>query len=168
MKWFCSILLCLLMCGCKSKESARLINEASKVNIQTEWNKFKVLVDSSRIYKFDIDKSKLRITETIKIIEYDAQSGKPIKETEAEREITQDSNKSSSEKENQTVTYCNQLNVDHIANVSKKVESEVKEDSRSDLGTFWGQFGKNLGIFLGISLLIGAIALYLKKKFRVN
>lgn len=170
MKWFWYSLIgfCILVCSCKSKESAYLINEVSKENVQTEWNKFKILVDSFSIYRLDIDKSNLKITETIKIIEYDAQNGKPIKETDVKREIAQDSDKVSAEEENQTVTDCNGLKSEHFRDLTQKIESEVKEESRSDLGTFWEDFGKILGIIIGLSLLIGAIYLYLKKKFRVN
>lgn len=81
------------MCSCKTQKSASLVNEVSKKNIQTEWSKFGILVDTTKTFRVDIDKSKLKIIETIKITEYDAESGKPIKETEAKRETTQDSDK---------------------------------------------------------------------------
>ena len=152
------------MCSCKSKESARLINEVSKENAQTNLFKFEALADTSTLLRIEIDKSKLTITERIKVTEYDAQSGKPIKETETERQIAQDSDKVSTEEENQTVTNCNGLNVEHSRESTKKTESEVKEESRSDLGMFWEQFGKYLGIFIGMLLSVGVIFLYLKKK----
>ena len=167
MKWFWYSLLvfCVLMCSCKTQKSARLINEVSKENIQTEWSKFGILVDTTKTLRVDIDKSKLKITETIKITEYDKESGKPIKETEAKRETIQDSDKVVAEEENQAVTNCNQLEVEHLRESTKKIDSEVKEESQSGLGLFWEQFGKYLGIVMGIALLIGAIYLYLKKKF---
>lgn len=167
MKWFWYSLLvfCLLMCSCKTQKSASLVNEVSKKNIQTEWSKFGILVDTTKTFRVDIDKSKLKIIETIKITEYDAESGKPIKETEAKRETTQDSDKVSTEEENQAVTNSNQLEVEHLRESTKKIDSEVKEESQSGLGLFGEQFGKYLGIVMGIALLIGAIYLYLKKKF---
>ena len=153
------------MCSCKTQKSATDINVVSKENIQTEWRKFGILVDTTKTFRVDIDKSKLKIIETIKITEYDAQSGKPIKETEAKRETTQDSDKVTTEEENQAVTNSNQLEVEHLRESTKKIDSEVKEESQSGLGLFGEQFGKYLGIVMGIALLIGAIYLYLKKKF---
>jgi tetrahydromethanopterin S-methyltransferase subunit G len=133
-----------------------------KENVHTELSKSEVFVDTSRLHKIEIDKSKLTITERIKVTEYDAQSGKPIKETETEREITQDSDKVSTKEENQAVTDCNQLKVDHSADVSKKIDSEVKEES------IGGQesFGKWFGIVFGV--IVGILLLYLLRKLRVN
>ena len=164
MKWFWYSLLgfCLLMCSCKTQKSASDINVVSKESIQTELSKYEILVDTTKTFKVDIDKSKLKITETIKITEYDKESGKPIKETETEREIAQDSDKVSAEEENQSVTNRNGLEVDHFADVSKKIDSEVKEES------IGGQesFGKWFGIVIG--LVVGLLLLYLLKKMRVS
>ena len=164
MKWFWYSLLgfVLLMCSCKTQKSATDINVVSKENIQTEWRKFGILVDTTKTFRVDIDKSKLKIIETIKITEYDAESGKPIKETEAKRETTQDSDKVVAEEANQAVTNCNQLEVDHFADVSKKIDSEVTEES------IGGQeaFGKWFGIVIGV--VVGLLLLYLLKKMRVS
>lgn len=164
MKWFWYSLIgfCLLMCSCKTQKIASDINVVSKENVHTELSKSEVFVDTSRLHKIEIDKSKLTITERIKVTEYDAQSGKPIKETETEREITQDSDKVVAEEENQAVTDCNQLEVDHFADVSKKIDSEVKEES------IGGQesFGKWFGIIIGV--VVGLLLLYLLKKMRVS
>ena len=150
------------MCSCKTQKIASLVNEVSKESIQTELSKFEILVDTTKIFKVDIDKSKLKIIETIKITEYDAESGNPIKETEAKRETTQDSDKVSTEEASQAVTDCNQLEVDHFADVSKKIDSEVKEES------IGGQesFGKWFGIVIGV--IVGLLLLYLLKKMRVS
>lgn len=166
MKWFWYSLIgfCVLMCSCKTQKYAHLINEVSKENIQTELSSFKALIETSSALKIEIDQSKLRITETIKITEYDKESGKPIKETHAKRGITQDSDKVSTEEESQSVTNSNGLKLEHFREATKKVNSEVKEESRSDLGMFWEQFGKGLGIIVGIALVVGLIWLYLKKK----
>jgi uncharacterized membrane protein len=69
------------------------------------------------------------------------------------------------EEVNQAVTNSNQLEIEHNADISNMIDSEVKEESQSGLSLFWEQFGKYLGIVMGIALLIGAIYLYLKKKF---
>ena len=164
MKWFWYSLIgfCVLMCSCKTQKSARLINEVSKENVQTEWNKFGILVDTTKTFRVDIDKSKLKIIETIKITEYDKESGKPIKETEAKRETTQDSDKVSTEETNQAVTNSNQLEAEHLRESTKKIDSEVKEES------IGGQeaFGKWFGIVIG--LVVGLLLLYLLRKFRVS
>lgn len=164
MKWFWYSLIgfCVLMCSCKTQKSASDINVVNKENIQTELSKFEILVDTTKTFRIGIDKSKLKIIETIKITEYDAQSGKPIKETETEREITQDSDKVSTEKASQAVTNSNQLEVDHFADVSKKIDSEVTEES------IGGQesFGKWFGIVIGV--VVGILLLYLLKKMRVS
>ena len=138
------------------------MNFVSKENVHTELSMFESLTDTSNVLKIEIDKSKLTITERIKVTEYDAESGKPIKETETEREITQDSDKVSTEEENQSVTNRNQLEVDHFADVSKKIDSEVTEES------IGGQeaFGKWFGIVLGV--VIGILLLYLLRKMRVS
>ena len=160
--WYSLIVFCLLMCSCKTQKSAHLINKASKENIQTEWSKFGILIDTTKTFRVDIDKSKLKIIETIKITEYDKETGKPIKETEAKRETTQDSDKVVAEEENQAVTNSNQLGIEHNADVSKKIDSEVTEES------IGGQeaFGKWFGIVIG--LVVGLLLLYLLRKFRVS
>jgi tetrahydromethanopterin S-methyltransferase subunit A len=134
----------------------------SKENIQTEWNKFEILVDTTKTFKVDIDKSKLKITETITTKKYDKDTGAITEETTTEREITQDSDKVSAEEENQSVTNRNGLEVDHFADVSKKIDSEVKEES------IGGQesFGKWFGIVIGV--VVGLLLLYLMRKLRVN
>ena len=164
MKWFWYSLIgfCVLMCSCKTQKVASDINVVSKESIQTELSKYEILVDTTKTFKVDIDKSKLTITERIKVSEYDAESGKPIKETETEREITQDSDKVYAEEENQSVTNRNGLEVDHFADVSKKIDSEVTEES------IGGQesFGKWFGIVIGV--VVGLLLLYLMRKLRVN
>ena len=164
MKWFWYSLIgfCLLMCSCKTQKSARLINEVSKENVQTEWNKFGILVDTTKTFRVDIDKSKLKIIETITTKKYDKDTGAITEETKTEREITQDSDKVVAEEANQAVTDCNQLEVDHFADVSKKIDSEVKEES------IGGQeaFGKWFGIVIGVA--VGLLLLYLLKKMRVS
>ena len=160
--WISLIIFCLLMCSCKTQKSARLINEVSKENIQTEWSKFGILVDTTKTFRVDIDKSKLKFIETITTKKYDKDTGVITEETKTEREITQDSDKVVAEEENQAVTNSNQLEVDHFADVSKKIDSEVKEES------IGGQeaYGKWFGIVIGV--VVGLLLLYLMRKLRVN
>ena len=134
----------------------------SKESIQTELSKYEILVDTTKTFKVDIDKSKLKITETITTKKYDKDTGAITEETKTERTITQDSDKVSAEEENQSVTNRNGLEVDHFADVSKKIDSEVKEES------IGGQesFGKWFGIVIGV--VVGILLLYLLRKFRVS
>ena len=127
--WYSLIVFCLLMCSCKTQKVASDINVVSKENIQTKWVEFEALTDTSNVLKIEIDKSKLTITETIITKKYDKDTGTITEETKTERKTTQDSDKVSTEEENQSVTNSNQLEVDHFADVSKKIDSEVKEES---------------------------------------
>lgn len=150
------------MCSCKTQKVASDINVVSKENIQTELSKYEILVDTTKTFKVDIDKSKLKITETITTKKYDKDTGAITEETKTERTITQDSDKVSAEEENQSVTNRNGLEVDHFADVSKKIDSKVTEES------IGGQesFGKWFGIVIGV--VVGILLLYLLRKFRVS
>ena len=160
--WISLLLFILFLCSCKTQKVASDINVVSKENVQTEWNMFEILVDTTKIFKVDIDKSKLKITETITTKKYDKDTGAITEETTTEREITQDSDKVSAKEENQAVTDYTQLEVDHFADVSKKIDSEVKEES------IGGQesFGKWFGIVFGV--IVGLLLLYLMRKLRIN
>ncbi len=163
MKWFWYSLIgfCVLMCSCKTQKSARDINVVSKENVHTELSRFESLTDTSNVLRIEIDKSKLKIIETIKITEYDAESGKPIKETEAKREAIQNSDKVVAEEGNESVTDCSGLEVEQFRDLTKKVESEVSEEY------IGGQesFGKYFGIALAV--VIGLFLLHLLKKLRI-
>ena len=164
MKWFWYSLIgfCLLMCSCKTQKSARLINEVSKENVQTEWNKFGILVDTTKTFRVDIDKSKLKIIETITTKKYDKDTGAITEETTTEREITQDSDKVSTEEENQAVTNSNQLEVEHLRESTKKIDSEVKEESIGGQEAFGKWFGIVIGCVVGLFILI----IYLWRKLK--
>lgn len=164
MKWFWYSLIgfCLLMCSCRTKKFGREVDFTTKENIQTELSRYESITDTSNVLKIEIDKSKLTITERIKVTEYDAESGKPIKETETEREITQDSDKVSTEEENQAVTNSNQLEAEQFRESTKKIDSEVTEES---IGV-QEAFGKWFGIVLGV--IVGLLLLYLMRKLRIN
>ena len=164
MKWFWYSLIgfILLMCSCGTKKSARLINEVSKDYIQTEWIRFEALKDTFSGLKIELDKSKLKIIETIKITEYDAESGKPIKETHAKREITQDSDQAIAESEQERIELSLVDSLNHFRESTKKVESEATEES---IG-FQDSFGKWFGIIFGCVVVL--LVVYLLRKLRIN
>jgi tetrahydromethanopterin S-methyltransferase subunit G len=150
------------MCSCGTKKSAHLINEVSKENVQTEWIRFEALKDTFSGLKIELDKSKLKIIETIKITEYDAESGKPIKETDAKREITQDSDQAIAESEQERIELSLMDSLNHFRESTKKVESEATEES---IG-FQDSFGKWFGIIFGC--VVGLLVVYLLRKLRIN
>ena len=155
MKWFWYSLIgfCVLMCSCRTQKSARLINEVSKENVQTELFKYEALIDTFSVLKILIDQSKLRITETIKITEYDKESGKPIKETHAEREITQDSDKAVAKTEEKGVTEENDILLKHGSDFSKTINSEEKLESEGGQKSFGKWFGIVSACFIGFFLV---------------
>ena len=150
------------MCSCKSKKVATDINVVSKERIESLNTTKQSFVDTSWVQRIFTDNSKLRIVETIKITEYDKESGKPIKETEAKRETTQDSDKVVAEEAQNGVTEASQDSLNHVADVSNMVEAEVTEE------LIGGQesFGKWFGIIFGC--VIGLLVIYLLVKLRVN
>lgn len=160
--WFSLLVFCLLMCSCKTKKFGSEVDFYTKENIHTELSRFESLTDTFNVLKLEIYKSKLTITETIITKKYDKDTGTITEETKTERKATQDSDKVVAEEENQAVTNSNQLEVDHSADVNKKIDSEVEEES------IGGQeaFGKWFGIAIGCA--IGLLIVYLLDKFRVN
>ena len=167
MKWFWYSLLgfILLMCSCGTKKSAHLINAASKENVQAELFRYQALKDTFSLLKIDIDYSKLKIIETITHVKYDKDTGVITEKTTTEREITQNSEKVIAEEEKQTVTDCNQLEIDHIVDTSKKLESEVKEESEDASVAFWREIGRWIGIIIAFILAFKIFWRPLKKKF---
>lgn len=150
------------MCSCKTKKVAHLTNEATKEKKETNYIKYQALVDTSNVLRIEIDKSKLKIIETIKITEYDAESGKPIKETETKRETIQDSDKVVAEEEAKGIKTHSGDSLNHIAEVSKKIESETEEESIGSQESF----GKHFGIMIGLALSF--LLVYLLRKMRIN
>ena len=164
MKWFWYSLIgfCLLMCSCRTKKVAHDINVDTKENTETNYVKYQSLADTSSVLKIEIDKSKLTITEHITITKYDKDTGAVTEKTEAERKIAQDSDKVVAKKEEKGQSLVKNDSLNHIANVSKKIESETKEESIGGQETF----GKYFGLVIGA--IIGLLIIYLLKKLRIN
>lgn len=160
--WLSLLAFALLMCSCKSEAFVHEMDFGSREKVRINQTKYQALIDTSNVLGIEIDKSKLRIVETLKITEYDAESGKPIKETKATRETIQDSDKVVAEGKNKGVSEVKNDSLNHIADVSKKVESETKEESKG------GQeaFGKWFGIVIGC--VIGLLIICLLRKLRIN
>ena len=160
--WLSLLLSCLLICSCKTQKLDSNIKERSELKSNLSCLNESVKISTQKYAYFANDTQSIVVQEDITVTEYDKESGKPIKETHATREIRQDSNKIIAEEEDQSVTECNDLKAEHFRESTKKVDSEVKEESVG------GQeaFGKYLGIVIGIA--ISFLLLYLLRKFRVN
>lgn len=160
--WYSLIGFCILMCSCRTKKVAHDINVATKENVKTNYTKYQALTDTSNVLKIEIDKSKLTITEHITITKYDKDTGAVTEKTETERKIAQDSDKVVAEEETKGQSVVKNDSLNHIADVSKKIEYEVKEETKGGQESF----GKWFGITIGC--VIGLLIVYLLKKFRVN
>ena len=164
MKWFWYSLIgfCLLMCSCKTQKIDSNVKARTDIQSYLSLQNESVKISTQNHAYFANDTQRIVIEEDIVVTEYDKETGKPTKETKTKRKTTQDSDKVVTKEENQAVTNSNQLEVDHFADVSKKVDSEVKEES------IGGQeaFGKWFGVVLGC--VIGLLILYLLRKMRVS
>lgn len=158
--WISLVVFILLMCSCKSKESARLINDVSKENTETNYTKYQALIDTTSTLKIDIDKSKMTITEHVTTTKYDKDTGSITEKTETKRTIAQDSDKVATETEEKGLSEVKDDSLNHFRDATKKVESETKEES------IGGQeaFGKWFGI--GICCVIALLIVYLLKKLK--
>jgi tetrahydromethanopterin S-methyltransferase subunit G len=150
------------MCSCKTQKLDSNVKERNDIRSDLSYLNESVKISTQNHAYFANDTQRIVIEEDIVVTEYDKETGKPTKETKTKRKTTQDSDKVVAEEENQAVTDCNQLKVDHSADVSKKIDSEVKEES------IGGQesFGKWFGIVFGV--IVGILLLYLLRKLRVN
>ena len=150
------------MCSCKTQKIESNVKERTDIKSDLSLQNESVEISTKNHAYFANDTQRIVIEEDIVVTEYDEKTGKPTKETKTKRKTTQDTDKVVAEEANQAGTYCNQLEVDHFADVSKKIDSEVKEES------IGGQesFGKWVGIVIGV--VVGILLLYLMRKLRVN
>lgn len=160
--WISLLLFVLFMCSCKTQKLDSNIKERSELKSNLSCLNESVKISTQKHAYFANDTQRIVIQEDITVTEYDKESGKPIKETKTKRKTTQDSDKVVAEEKDQRVTECNDLKAEHSRESTKKIDSEVKEESVG------GQeaFGKYLGIVIGIA--ISLFLLYLLRKFRVN
>lgn len=150
------------MCGCKSSKMDSNVRVRNELESELSYMNKAVKIDSSKTAYFAKEIQNIVIEEVITETEYDKESGKPIKDTKTERKIIQDSDKVVAEEEERGMSEVKNDSLNHIADISKKVESETKEESKG------GQeaFGKWIGIVIGC--LIGLLIIYLLRKLRIN
>lgn len=155
---------CLCFCGCKSTKTASDVQVREELRSDLQLGISSVTIDTTTANFFEYLLSNTRIEEEQTITEYDTESGKPIKETNTKRTIAQDADKVSAKEEVQTVTNCNQLNIDHFGDKHEMVDAVIKEESVGGQESF----GKWLGIVIGIGCLVAffVLILYLRKKLK--
>ena len=165
MKWFLFSLFMLVMCGCgSSKVSSNLATSERNLN-SFESNLNSYLLDTTRILRVIFDNSKFKFIETINIKEYDAESGKPVKETKAKREVVQDTDKVLAEEKERIIESSLEDNLNHFSESNKKVETEVKEETEDDSVAFWREIGRYIGIIIAFVLAFKIFWPSLKEKF---
>ena len=160
--WFSLIGFCILMCSCKTKKLDSHVKMRSEVRSDLAILNESVKIRTKNLAYFANEAQNIVIEEDIVVTEYDKETGKAVKETKTTRKIAQDTDKVVAEEENQAVTNSNQLEVEHFREDTKKVDSEVKEESIGAQESFGKWFG------IGISCVIGLFLIYLLKKLRIN
>lgn len=163
MKWFWYSLIGfeLLMCSCKSKKVVTDYHEKTIVNSELSAYHNVATIDTTRLLHIEDLKQVITIEEDVIVTEYDKESGKPIKKTETKRKVVQDTEKATTEEERKGVKSHSEDSLNHIADVSKMIDSEVEEESEGGQESF----GKWLGIVIGVAIVIFIV--YLLKKLRV-
>ena len=152
------------LCGCKSKKVATDYHEKTIVNSEVSAYHNVATIDTTRLLHIEDLKQIITIEEDVIVTEYDKETGKAIKETETKRKIIQDTNKVASKEEQKGKSVVKNDSTHHVADASKMIDSEVKEESTG------GQeaFGKWLGIVLGIAIVGYVIYLCIRKKLRLK
>jgi hypothetical protein len=112
------------------------------------------------LYNEDV-KLIITIEEDVIVTEYDKESGKPIKETKTKRKVVKDTDQVVTEEERKGVKSHSEDSLNHIADVSKMVDTSVEEESTGGQESF----GKWLGIVIGMAIVIFIV--YFLKKLRV-
>jgi hypothetical protein len=160
MKHIC-IIICLLLCGCKSTKIATDTHEKTVVNSDVSVYHNVATIDTTRLlYNEDVNQT-ITIEETTITRKYDKDTGVITEETETTRTIRQDTDKVVTEEERKGVESHSEDSLNHIADVSKKVDTSVEEESEGGQESF----GKWLGIVIGVAIVIFIV--YLLKKLRV-
>jgi hypothetical protein len=163
MKWFWYnlIVFCLPMCSCKSKKVVTGYHEKTIVNSELSAYHNSATIDTTRLLHIEDLKQIITIEETITKRKYDKDTGVITEETETKRKITQDTDQVVTEEERKGVESHSEDSLNHIADVSKKIDTSVEEESTGGQESF----GKWLGIVIGVAIVIFIV--YLLKKLRV-
>ena len=154
-----AICCAIALCSCKTTKTTSDINVRSGVRSDISMLKEAVKISTKNHAYFAKEVQSVVIEEDITVTEYD-KDGKKTKETNAKRKIIQDSDKATAKEETKGIAEVVNDSLNHIADVSKMVDTSVEEESTGGQESF----GKWLGIVTG--LVLGAVALiaYIRKK----
>lgn len=161
--WYSLIVFCLLMCSCKSKKVVTDYHEKTSVNSEVSAYHNVATIDTTRLLHIEDLKQVITIEEDVIVTEYD-EKGNISKETKTKRKVVQDTEKATTEEERKGIKSHSEDSLNHIADVSKKVDSSVEEESTGGQESF----GKWLGIVLGIAIVGYVIYLCIRKKLRLK
>lgn len=152
------------MCSCKSKKVVTDYHEKTIVNSELSAYHNVATIDTTRMLYVEDLKQIITIEETITTKKYDKDTGIITEETEKKRTIRQDTDKVVTEEEQKGVKFHSEDSLNHIADISKMVDSSVDEESTGGQESF----GKWLGIILGIAIVGYVIYLCIRKKLRLK
>lgn len=149
----------MLMCSCSAKKVAKTtqITEVSGSQLNSiSWTEktdtfFFHFVNKSTDYKF--------LKETIMYRKYDKETGNIAEETVETREFAQDIQTDIETGSNGKVTETRTDSLEIVENVNIQAESVENYVKNEGINSFWGKFGKYLGI--GVSCVIGLLLIYL-------
>lgn len=144
---------CLLMCSCKTQRLESNVKIKNDVRSDLAYLNENVKISAQNHAYFANEAQRIVIEEVIIATEYDKETGKPIKETQTERTITQDSDKVVAEAEEKGVTEENDILLKHESDFSKIIDSEEKLESESGQKSFGKWFGIVSACFIGIFLV---------------
>ena len=150
------------MCSCKTQKLDSNVKGRTDIRSDLAYLNESVKISTQNHAYFATDTQRIVTEEDIVVTEYDKETGKPTKETKTKRKTTQDSNKVSTEETNQAVTNSNQLEVEHLRESTKKINSEVKEESIGGQEAFGKWFGIVIGCVVGLFIFI----IYLWRKLK--
>ena len=152
----------MFLCSCKTQKLDSNVQVRSDIQSELSVMSESVKIDTTKTIQSEQLNQRIVIEEETTIIEYEKESGKPIKETTSKRKTTQDSEKVVAEEESKGVIIEQNDSLNHFREYTQKVDADVKEES------IGGQesFGKYFGITLGC--VIGLLLIYLLVKLRVN
>ena len=152
------------MCSCKSKKVVTDYHEKTIVNSEVSAYHNVATIDTTRLlYNEDVKQIMTR-EETITTRKYDKDTGVITEETKTKRKVVKATGKATSEEEIKGVSEIVNDSTHHTADISKKIESSVEEEATGGQE----EFGKWLGIVLGIAIVVYVIYLCIRKKFRVS
>ena len=157
-----AICCAIALSSCKSTKIATDTHEKTIVNSEFSVYHNVATIDTTRLLHIEDVKQTITIEETITTKKYDKDTGVITEETETKRKITQDTDQVVTEEERKGVESHSEDSLNHIADISKKVDTSVEEESTGGQESF----GKWLGIVIGLGIVLGVIILivYLRKK----